>query len=111
MELLPNLQLLHLPTRLLPSLKLPHPPMELLPSPQLPHPPTELQPNLKLPPPPMELLQSQLQPRLIAMELLPDVPMLLLATTVLHPNRLLLPLIAMELHPLQDISLKLLSLD
>lgn len=81
----------------------------------------------------MELLQSQLQPRPIAMELLLDVPMLLLAATVLHPNRLLLPLqvmellpnrqllllvptellplIAMELHPLQDISLKLLSLD
>lgn len=75
------------------------------------------------------------------MELLLDVPMLLLAATVLHPNRLLLPLqvmellpnrqllllvptellllvptqllplIAMELHPIQDICLKLLSLD
>lgn len=80
----------------------------------------------------MELLQRQLQPRPIAMELLPDVPMLLLAAMVLLPNRLLLPLlvtellpnrqllllvptellplIVMELYPLQDIFLKLLSL-
>jgi len=74
----------------------------------------------------MELLQRQLQPRPIAMELLPDVPMLLLAAMVLLPLLVtellpnqqlllllpmeLLPLIVMELYPLQDIFLKLLSL-